>query len=72
MHDLATLFAQLGLDNSEQAIEDFIAAVSPIPAQLPLHRAAFWNTSQAAFISDAINQDADWAIVVEKLDSRLR
>ena len=71
-HNLNALFDQLGLDNSDQAIEDFLYKHRPIPHQVVLHEADFWSPSQAAFLQQALEEDADWAIVVDSLDSRLR
>ncbi len=41
-HDMATLFAQLGLDNSPSAIKAFVAS-HKIPADLSLAQASFWT-----------------------------
>jgi len=71
-HDLSTLFEQLGLENSDEAIETFISRHKPIPHHVLLHEADFWNTGQAAFLKEALDEDADWAIVVDSLDSMLR
>lgn len=71
-HDLYTLFEQLGLDNSDQAIEAFVAEHKPIPSEVLLHEANFWSPAQAAFLQQALEEDADWAIVVDTLDSMLR
>jgi hypothetical protein len=71
-HDLPTLFEQLGLENSDQAIEDFISEHKPIPSDVLLQEADFWSPAQAGFIKEALENDADWAIVVDSLDSRLR
>ena len=70
-HTLPCLFAQLGLPNSEVAIEAFIGN-NHLPNEIPLERAAFWSAGQAQFILEAIQQDADWAEVVDQLDAQLR
>ncbi|MEQ8954582.1 MAG: DUF2789 family protein [Gammaproteobacteria bacterium] len=70
--DLCELFAQLGLDNSPAAVESFIADHCPIPQGISLHKAEFWTPVQAEFLCQAIADDAEWAVVVERLDSRLR
>ncbi len=72
MHSMQALFDQLGLDSSEQAIEQFIAANRPIPAEVELHKAPFWNSAQAAFLQQTIAEDADWAEIVDHLDAQLR
>ncbi|MDX1803518.1 MAG: DUF2789 domain-containing protein [Alcanivorax sp.] len=72
-HDLTTLFAQLGLDNSRDAIEDFVRQHGgELGATMALHQAAFWTPSQARFLADAIDEDADWAEAVDSLDALLR
>ncbi len=70
-HTMQTLFAQLGLSNSETAIENFIQN-NHLPADIPLENAAFWSAGQAQFIREAIAEDADWAEVVDHLDAQLR
>ena len=71
-HDLQTLFEQLGLDGSNKAIGEFIEQHSPISANIELSRADFWNKSQASFIGEALAEDADWAEIVDLLDTLLR
>ena len=71
-HNISALFGQLGLDNSDDAIEAFIIAHRPVPENLRLHEAEFWSSSQADFLHEAIDEDADWAEVVDILDTMLR
>ncbi|WP_300521820.1 DUF2789 domain-containing protein [Alcanivorax sp.] len=72
-HDLPTLFAQLGLDNSDSAIEDFIHQYAgTLKDSMHLHQAPFWNDAQARFLADAIREDADWAEAVDSLSALLR
>jgi hypothetical protein len=72
-HDLPTLFAQLGLDNSDEAIEDFIHTYAgTLKDSAHLHQAPFWNAGQARFLADAIREDADWAEAVDSLSALLR
>jgi len=70
-HTMQALFAQLGLSNSDTAIENFIQN-NHLPANIPLANAAFWSAGQAQFIREAIVEDADWAEVVDHLDAQLR
>lgn len=72
VHSLNSLFAQLGLADDEQGINEFIAAHKPIPAGVELHDASCWNDSQAAFLKQSITEDADWAEVVDHLNAMLR
>lgn len=71
-HNMNALFAQLGLDNSDEAIEAFIASTDSIAGDVPLHGAEFWSSSQAAFLKEAIAEDSDWSEVVDALNARLR
>lgn len=70
-HSMQTLFAQLGLPNSDIAIENFVHN-NHLPRQIPLENAAFWSAGQAQFIRECIALDADWAEVVDHLDAMLR
>ncbi|MCR8922281.1 DUF2789 domain-containing protein [Dasania sp. GY-MA-18] len=70
-HSLEDLFSQLGLANSEAAIEAFCSN-NRLPPHIPLEQAAFWSSGQAQFIHEAIAEDADWAEVVDQLDAQLR
>ena len=70
-HTLGTLFQQLGLPNQPKSIDAFINNHS-LSDEIPLEHAAFWNAAQAQLIKESIEQDADWAVVVDQLDSQLR
>ncbi len=69
-HTLAVLFAQLGLPNEPQAIEQFLAA-HPLPRGVPIAQASFWTASQAAFLREALEQDAEWAESIDMLANLL-
>ncbi len=71
-HTVADLFRQLGLPDGEAEIEHFVAAHRPLPDTVRLADAAFWTTAQAQFLRDEINEDADWAEVVDQLNLMLR
>jgi hypothetical protein len=70
-HNMQALFAQLGLSNSDVAIDNFIQN-NHLPAEIALENAAFWSAGQAQFIREAIALDSDWAEVVDHLDAQLR
>jgi hypothetical protein len=72
LYTLNTLFAQLGLDDSDEAIEKFIASSCPIPESVPLHAAPCWSRGQSDLLREAIANDADWAEVVDQLNALLR
>jgi hypothetical protein len=71
-HDLPALFLQLGLDNSSSAIDLFIEQHSQLESNYLLHEARFWNTSQANFLKESVDNDADWVDAVNHLDVLLR
>ena len=64
------LFAQLGLDNSDEAIEQFIAD-NQLDEETSLKEANFWSDSQRAFINEEWKKDAVWAITLDELNARL-
>lgn len=70
-HNLATLFAQLGLPNDPAAIDTFIAAHRPLPEGLSLAEAPFWTPAQAAFLAEELQADADWTEIIDELNSKL-
>ncbi|MDT8404939.1 DUF2789 domain-containing protein [Sulfuriflexus sp.] len=72
VHSLTSLFDQLGLDSTDQGIEDFINTHKPLPGNVELYEAGFWNPAQAAFLKEAKDEDADWAEIVDQLNVMLR
>lgn len=71
-HGMAELFEQLGLGNSPEEIKDFVKNHRHKRDSAPIHEASFWTASQSAFLQQAIEQDADWAELVDQLDVMLR
>ena len=71
-HSIDSLFDQLGLDSSDEAIEGFINKHSALPGNVELHDADFWNSSQSSFLKQVKDEDADWAEIVDQLDVMLR
>ena len=72
IHTLTSLFDQLGLDSTDQAIENFIDDHRPLEGNIDLHEADFWSVSQASFLKQGKDEDADWAEIVDQLDALLR
>lgn len=68
-HSLGELFEQLGLDPKH--IESFVTSHTLGPS-VRLADAPFWNDSQASFIRESLEQDADWSELIDQLDSMLR
>lgn len=71
-HSFETLFQQLGLPSDSRSIDEFIITHSPIAGAMPLAKAPFWSSGQAAFISEALSADSDWAEIVDQLNACLR
>ncbi|OSP51977.1 hypothetical protein B7G55_06240 [Aeromonas hydrophila] len=70
-HNLAALFAQLGLANDELSLHRFIHE-HRLDNQTLLPEAPFWNRAQADFLRDALWNDADWSEAIDELDVLLR
>ncbi len=71
-HSIKSLFEQLGLDSSEQAIDKFINHNRPLAQTVALHDAVFWTASQSRCLQQMKDEDADWAAIVDQLDVMLR
>ena len=71
-HSMTNLFAQLGLPNSPAEIAHFAVLHRPLPETVRLADAPFWSPAQAQFLREEINEDADWAEVVDQLSVMLR
>jgi hypothetical protein len=71
LHTMNHLFAQLGLPADDTDIDRFIAAHRPLGNGVALYRAPFWTPAQRAFLKEEIIEDADWAPVIDALNSRL-
>lgn len=72
IHRFTELFTQLGLPSDEPGIRQFLAAHTPLAADIALADAPFWTPGQATFLREEIVKDADWAEVVDQLDASLR
>lgn len=71
-HPFTELFEQLGLASDHESIKRFIERNGPIAEEIPLPEAPCWNEGQAEFLREAIEEDADWAEVVDHLNASLR
>lgn len=72
MHTMSNLFEQLGLPSDDASIEAFIARHRPLDSSMKLSEAPFWSAAQADFLREEIQDDADWAEVIDHLDALLR
>ncbi|MEX8494960.1 DUF2789 domain-containing protein [Sphaerotilus sp.] len=71
-HSMKELFAQLGLDDDPSAIRAFIAQHRPLPLEIRLFDAPFWSPSQSALIREKLQEDGDWSVLIDTLNSQLR
>lgn len=69
-HAFCELFAQLGLPSTEADIHKFIAEHA-LPKDIRLPDAHFWTHTQAEFLREAWKADADWAPIIDQLNSSL-
>jgi len=72
IHTVQTLFCQLGLADSTEQIHAFTELHRPLPSNICLAEANFWNEAQASFLAEAIADDSDWCEAVDKLNCLLR
>lgn len=71
IHPFSELFAQLGLPDDHASIQQFIAIHSPLPDGMRLEEAPFWTPAQAQLLREERLDDADWAMVVDRLNVAL-
>lgn len=69
-HNMATLFAQLGLDNDERAVSQFLQQHKLAPG-MAIQDAPFWTQAQAAFLRESLKQDAEWCEIIDELNALL-
>lgn len=69
---LSTLFEQLGLPADRASVEQFIVSHAPLAPDVALADAPFWNQAQADFIREGLEDDSDWAEIIDGLDAMLR
>ncbi|HBH33150.1 DUF2789 domain-containing protein [Psychrobacter sanguinis] len=69
-YTLNELFAQLGLDSSDEAIDKFISE-HKLNKDQSLIDAEFWTDSQRAFLKEEWKRDAAWVEIIDDLNVRL-
>ncbi len=67
---MTNLFRQLGLDDSEQGIADFISQ-HQLPAEVKLADAPFWNDGQRQLLDELLRADGKWTIIADQLNEAL-
>ena len=70
-HSFSELFRQLGLPADSAYIERFIAEHKPLAPEEKVSNAPFWNDAQRDFLRKALQDDADWAPMVDQLNVEL-
>ena len=66
------LFAQLGLPDDDQSIAAFLVNHRSMAHDMRLPDAPYWTASQAAFLQEALSQDAEWSGMVDQLSKALQ
>ena len=69
-YNMNELFAQLGLDSSDEAIDSFVEN-NKLAKEEKLIEAAVWNDNQRAFLQEEWNKDAAWVEVIDDLIVRM-
>ena len=68
---LGTLLEQLGLQNDDASVDAFIQSHTTLNKEGPIWDEPFWSSSQASFLREALEEDADWAEIVDELSNML-
>lgn len=69
-YDMNDLFAQLGLESSDEAIDTFIDN-NQLAKEEKLVDSHIWNDSQRAFLQEEWKRDAAWVEMIDELNLRL-
>lgn len=64
------LFAQLGLEDSDEFIAKFVKK-NQLDKDTLLSDAPFWSEKQRMFIKDEWRRDAMWSLAIDDLNERL-
>ena len=69
-HDFNALLGQLGLD--QLGLQRIIDSHPLLPKHLALADAPCWSVSQAAFLREQLEADAEWSIAIDQLNLLLK
>ncbi|AEE22104.1 DUF2789 family protein [Paraglaciecola chathamensis] len=69
---MGDLFEQLGLSGQEGDVEAFIETHKGLRQGVHIEDAEFWSKAQAEFIRNALLEDAEWAELIDQLNTRIR
>lgn len=68
---MTNLFLQLGLDATPEGVARFIKE-HRLPPEVNMLDADFWNDGQRQALTEMLNSDGEWALVVDQLNEALR
>lgn len=69
---MSDLFEQLGLASEDSDIEQFISKHKGLRQGVHIEDADFWSRQQAEFIRSSLLEDAEWAELIDQLNTRVR
>ncbi len=69
-YNMNELFAQLGLDSSDEAIDNFVEK-NQLAKEEKLIESDIWNDNQRMFLQEEWEKDAAWVEVIDDLNVRL-
>lgn len=69
-YNMNELFAQLGLDSSDEAIDKFIED-NQLAKEEKLTESDIWNDNQRMFLQEEWSKDAVWVETIDELNVRL-
>jgi hypothetical protein len=72
VHHFNDLFAQLGLADDATSIADFLTKHTAMATGMRLPDAPYWTPAQAQFLRESLQQDSDWAGLVDQLSKALQ
>lgn len=69
-YSMNELFAQLGLDSSDEAIDSFVEK-HQLAKDEELIKSDVWNDNQRMFLQEEWTQDAAWVETIDELNVRM-
>ncbi len=69
-YNMNELFAQLGLDSSDEAIDSFIEK-NQLAKEEKLTESNIWTENQRMFLQEEWEKDAAWVEVIDDLNVRM-
>lgn len=69
-YNINDLFAQLGMDSSDEAIDAFIDN-NKLDKDEELVNAKVWDDKQRMFLREEWKKDAVWALLIDELNVRM-